>query len=126
LTCARDAYNADVLERASGRHGPWYKRDMFGLACVAVGAIGLVIAIYLQFGSKREITTPPDLRVTIPLLVLALAGGITSLVRREHLRILPIVGVAMALASVVIGWLIIVAAVAAVAIVAILIIAKFT
>jgi hypothetical protein len=99
---------------------------MFGLACVALGGVALVVAIYLQFGSKREITTPPDLRVTVPLLVLALAGGITSLVRREHLRILPVVGIAMALAAVVIGWLIIVAAVAAVAIIAILIIAKFT
>jgi hypothetical protein len=106
-------------------YGPWYMRFGLGIACVALGAISLLAAFWMQFGGHREITTPPDPLVTVPLLVLAIAAGVWSFLRREKMRALPIAGVSMAAAAAVLGWIVVVACVGVVALVALLVIAKF-
>jgi hypothetical protein len=99
---------------------------MWGIGAASIGGIAILVAFFLQFGSERAITKVPDLRITIPMLVVAVALGVMSFVKRERLRALPIAGVALAVSACVLGWLIIVAAVAAAAVIAILIIAKVT
>lgn len=115
-----------MLQRATAVTQPWYVRHAYGIGAAAAGSIAILIAFWIQFGGDREITRVPDLRATIPLLVLTVGLGVVSFVRRERLRALPVAGIALATSACVLGWLIIVAAVAAAAVVAILIIAKVT
>jgi hypothetical protein len=118
-------HNVSVLERyAAQSYGPWYVRHAAGIIAIVVGFVGLVAAYWLQFGPDHAITQVPDLRVTIPFLVVTVASGTVALVRGERMRGLPIAGMAMATAATVLGWFILVAAVAAVAVIAILIAAK--
>lgn len=116
-----------MLERyAATPVGPWYVRHAAGLACVVVGAISLLVAFWVHFGGgSHDITEVTDLRVSMPLLVLAILAGGASFARRERNHWLPIVGMALALAAPLIGWLILVAIVAIIAIVVMLVIAKF-
>jgi hypothetical protein len=115
-----------VLQKSTGTPGPWYRRHAFGIAAASLGGIAILIAFWIQFGGEREITRVPDLRVTIPFLLVTAGLAVTAFVRRERLRALPIAGLALATSACVLGWLIIVAAVAAAAVIAILIIAKMT
>jgi hypothetical protein len=114
-----------VLERfAATNLGPWYVRHAAGLASLVFGAVSLVIAFWIQFGTPHDITTPTDLRVTLPLLAAAILAGVTSFVRREKLRPLAVSGIAMAAAAPLLGWVVVVAAVALVAALALAILAK--
>jgi hypothetical protein len=54
----------------------------------------------------------PDVRITAPFLVLACAAAVVSLVRRERAHALPIAGVALAAAAMVLGWVIVVGIIA--------------
>ncbi len=98
----------------------------FGIAAAALGGIAILAAYWMQFGTGRAITRVPDMRVTIPLLVLTVCAATASFIRREKIRALPVAGLALAASACVLGWLVIVAAVAAAAVAAILIIAKLT
>jgi len=94
------------------------------LAIVA-GAASLLAALIMQFGGQRQITEPPDARVTIPLLVLAALATGVAFYRREPHRPLAILGIGMATAALALGWVIVAIAVAAGTLLACVIIAKF-
>jgi len=115
-----------VLQKSVGASHPWYVRYGFGIAASALGGVAILAAYWMQFGTERAITKVPDMRVTIPLLVLTVCAATASFIRREKIRALPVAGLALAASACVLGWLVIVAAVAAAAVVAILIIAKLT
>jgi hypothetical protein len=115
-----------VLKQSAGSIGPWYRRYAFSTAALVLGVIALLVAFYLQFGRGKAITDVPDLRVTLPLLAVTIAVGVAALIRRERLWALPVAGMACAVGGVVVGWLVLVGAVAAVAVLAIVIIAKLT
>lgn len=120
-------YTLRVLERATPpKRVPWYQANAFGLGALGVGFASLIAAFVMQFGGEREITEVPDMRITIPLLIMAVGVGVTALVRREPWRAMAIAGMGMAGAALALGWMIVAAAVALGAVVAILIIAKFT
>lgn len=113
-----------MLQRSTEAREGWLLRAAWGIGAAAAGTVALVVAFWLQFGGEREITRVPDLRVTLPLLVLAVGLAVVSFVRREPLKALPVAGLALALSACALGWIIIVAAIAAAAVVAILIIEK--
>ena len=115
-----------MLQRSTAVTQPWYLRHGYGIGAAALGTIAILVAFWMQFGGERAITKVPDLRATIPLLVVTIGLAVVSFLRRERIRALPVAGVALATSACVLGWLIIVAAVAAAAVVAILIIAKVT
>jgi hypothetical protein len=116
-----------MLERAAGperpRHG--LRDHVGGIVAMIAGLGALVSAAIMQFGTRREITEPPDWRVTVPLLVVAIAATSYSFLRREPHRPLAIAGVTMAAVAVALGWVLVAAAVGAGVVLACAIIAKF-
>jgi hypothetical protein len=115
-----------VLKQSAGSIGPWYRRYGLSVVALTLGVIALLVAFYLQFGRGKAITDVPDLRVTLPLLVVTVAAGVAALLRHERLWALPVAGMACAVGGVVVGWLVLVGAVAAATILVIVIIAKLT
>jgi hypothetical protein len=116
-----------VLERAAGTPSsqPWYRTHVGGLVAALAGLASIVAAVFMQFGGHREITQPPDPRVTVPLLALAIVGVAVALVRKEPHRVLAFSGIGMAAAAVALGWVLVAAAVGAGAVLACIVIAKF-
>lgn len=86
------------------------KRNLLALAAFAVGAIGFAVALL----ATQPVWTTPDWRVTLPAFVLAAAATAGSFLRREPTRWLGVLGVGMAAASTVLGWLLLMAIVAVV------------
>lgn len=95
------------------------------MVAAIAGLASLVAAVFMQFGGHREITQPPDPRVTVPLLVLAIAGVAVAFVRKEPHRALAYGGIGMAAAAVALGWVVVAAAVGAGAVLCCIVIAKF-
>ena len=93
----------------------WLRAHPAGVACCAIGIAAIAAGCWMQFGGSRAITDTPDVRITVPLLVLALGSGIYSLARKEGAPVLPIVGIALAAAAVVLGYVVLVVIVAAAA-----------
>jgi hypothetical protein len=96
------------------------------VAAIVLGSAALIAGFWTQFRGERAITDPSDLRIVLPFAVAALAAGVVSLVRRERARPLAIAGMAMAAAAPLLGWVVLVAAVAVVAVVVALVVAKFS
>lgn len=116
-----------MLQRSAGSgRPPWIVRHACGLGAVAVGFAALIAAFVMQFGGGREITTVPNPWITVPLFLATAGVAAGAFVRREPLKALPIAGAAMAASALVLGWLVLVAAVALVAAIAILIISKLS
>ena len=57
-------------------------------------------------------TRIPDARVTTPFLVAALVAALIALIRREGAYALPVAGVALAGAAMVMGWAVVVGVIA--------------
>jgi hypothetical protein len=116
-----------VLERAAGTPSsePWYRTHVGGLVAAVAGVASIIAAGFMQFGGHREITQPPDARVTVPLLVLAIVGVAVAFVRKEPHRALAFSGIGLAAAAVALGWVLVAAAVGAGAVLCCIVIAKF-
>jgi hypothetical protein len=106
------------LERAAGSGPPreWWRRYPFSVATLAVGAIAALVGVWLQFHGRLAITDVPDPRVMAPLFGLALGLGVTSFVRREPQRLVAVCGVLLAGTAMVMGWFVVLSAVALVAV----------
>jgi hypothetical protein len=113
-----------MLERAAS-FGPWYVRSAAGIACAVVGGAGLIEAYLAQFGTGQSVPTIGNLAILMPILGVAVVLAVISFLRRERPVALPVAGLAMALAAPVVGWIVLVAAVAAAALVVLGVIAKF-
>lgn len=118
-----------MLQKSAGTNSsdraPWHVRNMYGLGAVAAGIAALIAAFVMQFGGDRALDQLPDMRITVPLLLVAIGTGVTSFVRREPHRYLSVAGMGMAGAAVALGWVIVACAVALASIIVIAIIAKF-
>jgi hypothetical protein len=93
----------------------WLRAHAIGLASFLVGVVAIAVAAWMQFGGSLSVTEVPDARFTVPAMVVAVALGVASLVRREGALPLPIAGIGLGAAALAPGWVIVVAAVAAVA-----------
>ncbi|HKA86500.1 MAG TPA: hypothetical protein VKE22_02505 [Haliangiales bacterium] len=114
-----------MLERSAAvARRPWYRAHAAGIVSLAVGFAALIVGYWLQFHDRHEITELPDLRVMLPLFAVAAAAGITALVRREPRPVLPILGIGLATAAIVLGWFLLVLAVAAATSVILLLVLK--
>ena len=113
-----------MLERAAS-FGPWYVRSGAGIACAVVGGGGLIEAYVVQFGTGQPVPTVGNLAILLPILGVTVVLAVISFLRRERPVVLPVAGLAMALAAPVVGWIVLVAAVAAAALVVLGVIAKF-
>jgi hypothetical protein len=113
-----------MLQRASG-HGPWYARSAAGIVAALVGGAALIAGYWTQFAGGQPVPTVGNPAIFLPLLGAAVVAAAVSFVRRERPIALPVAGLAMGLAAPVVGWVILVAAVAAGTALVLLVIAKF-
>jgi len=99
------------LERAaaSGPRSSWLARHPAGLAALGLGVAAFAVVAL----TADKLWATPDWRLTVPLLVVTAAAATVSLVRREGAPALPLLGVGLAAAAVVLGWFLITAIVVA-------------
>ena len=95
----------------------WLRTHVFGLVALFVGVAAFVVVAILQ----RTLWSQPDWRITVPLFVVAAALGATSLARKEGSYGLPLLGIGLAAAAMVMGWFLIMAMVIAITAIIILI-----
>jgi hypothetical protein len=113
------------LEPATRTPSPWYLRLAGATVALVFATAALIAGFWTQFGGAREITQPTDLRIVLPLASAALIAAIVSLARGERPRGLAIGALGMAAAAPLLGWVVLVGAVAAATLVVAVIIAKF-
>jgi len=104
-------------EARARREGPWALQHLAGLIALGLGALGFVVVTL----SQDRIWASPDWRITVPFLVATLAAAAASIARREGMWVLPLVGVGLAAAALVLGWVVITGIVIAATVVVILI-----
>jgi hypothetical protein len=113
-----------ALERQAaapgGGTGDWIRKHLAGLAAVTLGLVAIAVASLIYWTGEGEVLRQPNPWVTTPLLVVTLVAAVASLVRREGVYTLSAVGVGLAAAAMVIGWTLVVGAVALVTVLAIL------
>ncbi|MEZ4361163.1 MAG: hypothetical protein R3B48_13340 [Kofleriaceae bacterium] len=78
-----------------------------GLAALTLGAVGFIVVTV----SQRSVWAQPDWRLTTPFFVASLAAAAVALARKEPSYALPLLGVGLAAAAMVLGWFLLVAAV---------------
>lgn len=100
------------------------RRHAAGLGCALAGITAVGLTAWLHFSGGHGLGEIPDPRLTVPFLVLTLALGVTSLVRREDSRVLPVAGVALAAGAAVIGITLVVSIIAAATLVIILVMSE--
>lgn len=98
------------------RSESWTRRYLFGVVCIVIGVIAVGVTAWVHFGGDGAVTDTPDVRVTVPMLILAMAAGIGSVVRRERKLVLPILGVGLAAGATIIGWTLVLATIVAITI----------
>lgn len=82
-----------------------------GLVAMTVGAVAFIVVVIRQ----KELWSQPDFRLTVPLFVATLVPAAISFVRKEGSYALPLLGLGLAGASIVMGWFFATLAVAVVA-----------
>jgi hypothetical protein len=104
------------LARAAGVAAPrpWLLAHAAGAIALAIGVVGFAVIALTQ----DPMWAVPDWRHTVPLVVAATLAAGVSFGRREGAIALPLAGVGLTVAAMVLGWflltLIVVAATAAV------------
>jgi hypothetical protein len=102
----------------------WIRSHAAGLACCAIGIAAIGIIALVTFGGDGELTEIPSPRLTVPFLVAALITGIASFVRKERAYVLPLSGVGLSVAAMVLGWALVVGVVVAVTALAIVVLSE--
>ena len=95
----------------------WFKDQPAAVVCLALGAIAIAVATIFVMQGQGLFEELPDLRVMLPLWLLCAAAGGASVLRKERSYALVLSGVALASASLLLGWVLALVAVAAVALV---------
>ncbi len=96
----------------------WLGKRVAAIAALAVGAMSFIVCLICQ----QSLGAIPDLRISLPGLVLAVAASAWSLARRERAYSLWLLGLGLAAAALVLGWfmLLVIVLGAAVAVIVIL------
>ena len=92
---------------AAPRSASWLRAHAAGLAALVLGAAGFIIVTVRQ----RELWSQPDWRLTVPLFVATLVPTAVAFARKERSYALPLLGLGLAAAAMVMGWFLLTAAV---------------
>jgi len=97
----------------------WIVAHAAGAIALALGAVGFLVVSL----TTSPLWTAPDWRLTVPFFVATTAAAVVSFVRRERAVALPLCGVGLAAAALVLGWFLITAIVVGVTAIVILLLA---
>jgi hypothetical protein len=92
------------------RAGPvpnFFAAHAVGLVALLIGVVGFSVVAFTQ----EKLWMQPDLHVALPFFIAAIAAGVVSLARKEGALYLPLLGVGLAGAAMVLGFVIIFGAV---------------
>jgi hypothetical protein len=78
----------------------WFVQHTAGLATLALGVTAFLVVSL----TAPRIWATPDWRISVPFLLATTGLAVLSLVRRERAVALPLLGVGLAAAAVVLGW----------------------
>lgn len=78
----------------------WVAQHGYGLAALVVGALAFATVALTQ----ERLWTNGDLRIALPFFAVTVALAATALAKREGARALPMLGLGLAAAAVVMGW----------------------
>lgn len=81
----------------------WFAAHVAGLVALALGVIGFLIASLTQ----DEFWQTPSWKLTVPFLIATVAAAAVSIIRKERALALPLLGVGLAAAALVLGWFLI-------------------
>jgi len=95
----------------------WIRKHAFGLGTLLIGVIAFIVVTILQ----KQLWSQPNWQITVPFFVAAMGLGATSIARKEGSYGLPLLGIGLAAAAMVMGWFLIMAIVIAVTAIIILI-----
>jgi len=112
------------LEPATRPPKAWYVRLAVALVGMAFGCAALLAGFWTQFADTRKITDPSDLRIVLPLAGVALVAAVISLARGERPRGYAVAALGMAVASPLLGWVVLVGAVVVATLIVGVVIAK--
>jgi hypothetical protein len=96
-------------EGAPGPSANWFAAHLAGLIGLVLGVVGFAV---VSLTAEKWWTTP-DWRLSVPFLVATVAAAVVSIARHERAIALPLLGVGLAAAAVVLGWFLITAIVVA-------------
>jgi hypothetical protein len=93
----------------SGRaaSGAWLLDRAAGLASLLLGTVAFILVTV----SQHEFWTQPSWRLTVPFFIVTLAVTAIAFIRKEKSHALPLLGLGLAAATLVLGWFFLVAAV---------------
>ena len=96
----------------------WLAKHVAAVGALAIGAVSFLVCLICQ----QSLGSMPDLRISVPGLVLVLAASGWSLARRERAYPYWLLGLGLAAAALVLGWfmLLVIVLGAALAVIAIL------
>lgn len=83
--------------------GPWLAAHAIGLATLVLGVVGFLVTSLTQ----EKFWATPSWKLTVPFVVLTVVGAVLSIARRERTLALPLLGVGLAAAAMVLGWFLI-------------------
>lgn len=85
----------------------WLLDHAAGLSALLLGALAFIVVTVRQ----RELWSQPDFRLTVPFFVATLVATAIAFARKEKSYALPLLGLGLAAATLVLGWFFLVAAV---------------
>ena len=95
----------------------WLASHAGGMVALLLGVISFVV-VALVIADIKDI---PDWRITVPFFVATVAAGTVSFARREGTVAIPLLGIGLAAAAMVLGWFVALAIILAVTALVILI-----
>lgn len=103
-----DPRAAPLRPAARPGHDPnWFAAHAVGLITLVIGVAGFIVVAL----SQDEFWAQPDWHLTVPVLVVTVAAGVVSMARREGALYLPLLGIGLAAAAMVLGFVIVFGAV---------------
>jgi hypothetical protein len=98
----------------------WFKHHIVGLITLLIGVVGFTVVALQQ----DEFWSQPDWKLALPFFLATIAGGVVSFVRREGAVALPLLGIGLAAAAMVLGWFLVFGIVVGITVVVILILSQ--
>jgi len=107
-------------QAATGLRRPWIVDHAAGVVALVIGAVGYAVVALTQ----EPFWATPDWRLTLPFFAAAVVATGVAVARRERGLALPLAGLGLAAAAMVLGWFLLTAIIVGVTAVVILILSQ--